>query len=171
MAECDSKILLSAAEALRILFGDNPGRGKSTYAELRLPLADMLYRAFYFSAEPSDMIDLAEALNELVRLSPRRGVLEVLEDEFFEMLIASGLDIVNYLKPHTVDYEQIEFYRQNFLDLEQGVVELRKNLDHKRVNPAVKACLAGKSILSESAEKIVEVALMRDPFAQSRTFR
>ena len=171
MAECDSKILLSAAEALRILFGDTPGSVQSTCVEFRLPLADMLYRALYFSAEPSDMIDLAEALNGLVRLSPRRGVLEVLEDDFFEMLIASKLDITNYLKPHSLDFEQIEFYRQNFLDLEQGVVELRKNLDHKRVNPAVKACLAGKSILSESAEKIVEVALLRDPFAQSRTFR
>ena len=171
MAECDSKILLSAAEALRILFGDTPGSIKSTYTEFRLPLADMLYRALYFSAEPSDPVDLAEALNEIVRLSPRRGVLEVLEDDFFEMLIASKLDITNYLKPHSLDFEQIEFYRQNFLDLEQGVVELRKNLDHKRINPAVKACLAGKSILSESAEKIVEVALMRDPFAQSRTFR
>lgn len=171
MAECDSKILLSAAEALRILFGDTPGSVQSTCVEFRLPLADMLYRALYFSAEPSDPVDLAEALNEIVRLSPRRGVLEVLEDDFFEMLIASKLDITNYLKPHSLDFEQIEFYRQNFLDLEQGVVELRKNLDHKRVNPAVKACLAGKSILSESAEKIVEVALMRDPFAQSRTFR
>ena len=171
MAECDSKILLSAAEALRILFGDNPGSVKSTRVGFRLPLADMLYRALYFSAESSDPVDLAEALNEIVRLSPRRGVLEVLEDDFFEMLIASKLDITNYLKPHSLDFEQIEFYRQNFLDLEQGVVELRKNLDHKRINPAVKACLAGKSILSESAEKIVEVALLRDPFAQSRTFR
>ena len=171
MAECDSKILLSAAEALRILFGDTPGSVQSTCVEFRLPLADMLYRALYFSAEPSDPVDLAEALNEIVRLSPRRGVLEVLEDDFFEMLIASKLDITNYLKPHSLDFAQIEFYRQNFLDLEQGVVELRKNLDHKRINPAVKACLAGKSILSESAEKIVEVALLRDPFAQSRTFR
>lgn len=171
MAECDSKILLSAAEALRILFGDTPGRVQSTCAGFRLPLADMLYRALYFSAKPSDPVDLAEALNEIVRISPRRGVLEVLEDDFFEMLIASKLDITNYLKPHSLDFEQIEFYRQNFLDLEQGVVELRKNLDHKRINPAVKACLAGKSILSENAEKIVEVALLRDPFAQSRTFR
>lgn len=156
---------------MRILFGDAPGSVKSTYAEFRLPLADMLYRALCFSAEPSDPVDLAEALNEIVRLSPRRGVLEVLEDDFFEMLIAAKLDITNYLKPHSLDFAQIEFYRQNFLDLEQGVVELRKNLDHKRINPAVKACLAGKSILSESAEKIVEVALLRDPFAQSRTFR
>ena len=76
MAEFDSKILLSAAEALRILFGDTPGSVQSTCVEFRLPLADMLYRALYFSAEPSDPVDLAEALNEIVRLSPRRGVLE-----------------------------------------------------------------------------------------------
>ena len=171
MAECDSKKLLSAAEALRILFGDAPASVKSTFVEFRTPIDDMLYRALYYLAEPEDEVDYAIALNELVHLTPHRGLIEVLEDEFFEMLIANKLDIANLLKPNTVDFDQIEFYRQNFLDLEQGIAELRKSLDSKRINPAVKACLAGKSVLAESPEKIVEIALMRDPFSRSRTFR
>ena len=171
MAECDRKTIESAAEALRILFGDAAASARSPYAQFRKPLEDMLYRALYCLAAPEDPIACAEVLNELVRLTPHRGLIEALEDEFFEMLIANQLDITKLLKPHTMDFEQIEFYRKNFLDLEQGIAELRKNLDSPRINPAVKACLAGKSVLSESAEKIVTIALMRDPFAQSRTFR
>ncbi|MBO5924098.1 MAG: hypothetical protein J6Q81_06250, partial [Lentisphaeria bacterium] len=170
MAEC-GKSLLSAAEALRILFGNAATAAESAGIEFSIPTGTMLYRALCALAESKSHVDYAEALNGLVRLTPHCGLIEALEDEFFEMLIANKLDIVNLLKPHTVDFEQIEFYRQNFLDLEQGIVELRKNLDSPRINPAVKACLAGKSILSENAEKIVEIALMRDPFARSRTFR
>ena len=131
----------------------------------------MLYRAFCLAMEPQSRLDFAEALNELVRLTPHRCLLEVLEDEFFEMLINRQLDIADLLKPGTVGFEQIEFFRNNFLDLEQGVIELRNMLDDKRINPAVKACLAGRSIIAEKPEKIVEIALMRDPFARSRTFR
>ena len=171
MAECSSNIFLSAADALRVLFGDAAAGASTQSVQFRTPLAGMLYRALRFAAEGADTLDCAESLNELVRQTPHRGIIEVLEDDFFEMLIANKLDIVNLLKPHTVDWEQIEFYRQNFLDLEQGIAELRSNLGSKRINPAVKACLAGRSILSESAEKIVEIALMRDPFARSRTFR
>ena len=171
MAECDSKILLSAAEALRILFANTAVGARSAVPEFHTPISSVLYRALHCLAEPSDPLDFAEAVNELVRLTPHRGLIGVLENEFFEMLIANKLDIANYLKPHTVDFEQIEFYRQNFLDLEHGIAELRKKLDSKRINPAAKACFAGKSILSESAEKIVEIALMRDPFAQSSSFR
>ena len=171
MAQCDSKKLLSAAEALRILFGDAAASIKSTFVEFRTPIDDMLYRALYYLAEPEDAVDHAIALNELVHLTPHRGLIEVLEDEFFEMLINHQIDIADLLKPGTVGFEQIEFFRNNFLDLEQGIVELRTMLDDKRINPAVKACLAGRSILTENPEKIVEIALMRDPFARSRTFR
>ena len=171
MVRCSSKTLTSAAEALRILFGDAAASARSNQVEFSSGLAGMLYRALCLSAEPQRKLDCAAALNELVRQTPQRCVLEVLEDEFFEMLIAGRLDITNLLKPNSMDFAQIEFFRQNFLDLELGIAELRKTLNDKRINPALKACLSGKSVLSESAEKIVQVALMRDPFAQSRTFR
>ena len=167
-------IFFEAAEALRVLFldyqkslHDEPGFFRSAHPELLVTLD----QAFFNAQNPAGIGDCVEALNELVRLTPGQTLLEVLEDEFFEMLINRQVDIADYLRSGSMNFEQIEFFRQNFLDLEKGITALRIFADSKRVNPAVRGCLAGRSVLNETPEKILSVALLRDPFARSRTFR
>ncbi len=167
------EILTDAAEALRTLFGDAQKSAQTLQVVFQgnQAVLNMLYSAFESAAGSADRINCIEALNEVVRLTPHKTLLEFLEDEFFEMLLQRGLDIANLLKKNTPDHEQIEFFRRNFLDVECGIAELRNLLDSKRMNPAVRGCLGGRSVLHEAPEKIVEVALMRDPFGCSRTFR
>ena len=170
----NSDIYFEAIDALRVLFLDfqKDQREESLrFRGIRPELLTVLDKALFDAMDSNGTSDCVEALNELVRLTPGQGLLEALTDEFFEMLISRQLDIADYLKKSTVSFEQIEFFRQNFLDLEKGVVALRDLSGHKRLNPAVKGCLAGRSILHEAPEKIVELALMRDPFSSCRTFR
>jgi hypothetical protein len=87
---------------------------------------NMLFRSFYNANKADGRMDCIESLNEIVRLTPEKTLLELLEDEFFEMLIKRKLDIADYLKKHTVGQEQIEFFRKNFLEVFSGIEELRK---------------------------------------------
>ena len=170
----DRSITENASEALRTLFGDVPGSlqsNKILFSGRSKDVISMLFRVFRVLAEDQEFINCSEALNEIIRMTPKRTLLELLEDEFFEMLIKRKLDIADYLKKHTVGQEQIEFFRKNFLEVFSGIEELRKLSNNPHINPAINSCLAGKSIMLESPEKIVEIALMRDLFSQSRTFR
>ncbi|MBE6367607.1 MAG: hypothetical protein E7052_06840 [Lentisphaerae bacterium] len=167
-------VFFEAADALRVLFldyqkslNDEPEFFRAAHPELLVALD----QAFFNAQHVKGIGDCVEALNELVRLTPGRTLLETLEDEFFEMLINRHLDIADYLRSGSMNFEQIEFFRQNFLDVEKGVCALRELASGKRVNPAVRGCLAGRSVLHENPEKLVEVAIMRDPFSASRTFR
>ncbi|MBE6368106.1 MAG: glycosyltransferase family 4 protein [Lentisphaerae bacterium] len=174
MSTLSSTVLNNASDALRTLFADvrkSAGCNQVVFRAMQEEVLDMLFRAFSVTANNQSRIDSAEALNEMVRFLPGKTLLEALEDEFFEMLIRRKLDIADYLKPNTMGFEQIEFFRSNFLDVELGITELRKLADGKRVNPAVRGCLGGRSIFNDTPEKIVEVAMLRDPFAQSRIFR
>ena len=174
MAWMQNKVLDNAANALRILFADvkkSIDLNKVLFNAPQPEVEELLFRAFYTAGYTDKHIDCIESLNEMVRFLPGRTLLESLEDDFFEMLVLRHLDIADYLKPNTMAFEQIEFFRQNMLDVELGIAELRKLSNSKRMNPAVRGCLGGKSIFSDTPEKIVEIALMRDPFARSRTFR
>ncbi len=170
----NSSIYLEANDALRVLFLDfQKGLSNETlfFRAIQPELLTVLNNAFFNAMDSAGCSDCIEALNELVRLTPGKPLLEALEDEFFEMLVTRQLDIADYLKKGTIGFEQIDFFRQNFLDVERGVTALREFDGHKRLNPAVRGCLAGHSIMHETPEKIVEIALMRDPFACSRCFR
>ena len=87
---------------------------------------EMLYRALITAENAHNSHDAIAALNEIVGLTPGQPLLEVLEHEFFEMLVRRKLDIADYLKNKTVSYEQIVFYRDMFLEVESGINELRK---------------------------------------------
>ena len=169
-----NKLLTNAAEALRTLFANVQKSSQCSqvlFDGSNAAVLDMLFRSFYNANKADGRMDCIESLNEIVRLTPEKTLLELLEDEFFEMLLRRQIDIADLLKPGTVGCEQIEFFRSNFKDVELGIAELRKLLPCKRINPAVRSCTAGRSILNEEPEKIVEIALMRDRFAGSRCFR
>jgi len=173
MANCSNKLLIEAAQSLRILFGN--GGAASSIDIWASSVEPQLLRALseaFASAGQSDMeFKTAEVLNFLLSLTPQRGILEVLEDGFFEMLLTRRLDIADYLKKNSPAFSQIEFFRNNFLSVEKGIGILRELPDSQYLNPAVRGCLAGQSVLNGPAEKIVEIALMRDPFSRCRTFR
>ena len=174
MALCSKDIMFSAAGGLRTLFADvykSAENSGNIFNCLHAEIVSLLYRAFECAFEPENEQNCCDAVNAVVRLTPGRTLLEVLEDDFFEMLIVNRLDIVNYLKKSSMEFAQIEFYRNNFLDVENGIAELRKLFDNKRINPAANGCFGGRSVLHDAPEKIVEIALLRDPFAHSRTFR
>jgi len=172
MEQLSNQSMTNAANALRTLFADEQKSLRSDtviFHSSRQAVLDMLYLAF--TAGNASGGRVCAALNEIVSLTPGQPLLEVLEHEFYEMLVRRKLDITDYLKPHTVGFEQISFFRELFLDVESGISELRKLRSEKLLNPAVHGCLAGKSILHQPPEKVVEIAIMRDPFSCSRTFR
>ena len=126
MNACNKTILLDAADSLRTLFGDvrrSVQLGGYVFCGGHADLLDILFRGLNSAAEAGASIDVTEKLNEIVRLTPRRCLLELLEDEFFEMLLMRELDIKAYLRGGSVDREQIEFFRNNFLELEKGIRE------------------------------------------------
>ena len=172
MANLSGEILREAADALRILWEDmrRSSAEKLCFNGNQPEIIELFYRALCAGAD-NNTLETTGLLNGIVTLLPGQTLTEFLEDEFFEMLIRRKLDVVDYLKKQSGTCEQIEFFRRNFLDMEKGIAELRKLSDSKRLNPAVRGCLSGKSIFDDPPEKIVEIALMRDPFARSRTFR
>ncbi len=119
----------------------------------------------------ADGPDVFDGLNALVALTPGRPLVGALEDEFFELATDRGLDLCDWLKPHSPGAEQLEFYRKRFLAALRGLEVLRRLPDRGRLNPAVHGCLAGTTVFEEAPEKIIEVAALRDPFAASRSFR
>ena len=172
MADLSVEILNEAADALRIIWGDmrRSSEEKACFSGNQPEIIELVYRALRAAAAGNTLL-VTELVNAIVTLLPGQTLTGFLEDEFFEMLIRRKLDVVDYLKPQTGTFSQIEFFRTNFLDIESGIAELRKLADGKRINPAVKGCLSGKSIFDNPPAGIVEIALMRDPFARSRTFR
>ena len=174
MAQLLNQSLTDAAAALRTLFADEQKTLRSNtviFQSDHPAVLEMLYRALITAENAHNSHDAIAALNEIVGLTPGQPLLEVLEHEFFEMLVRRKLDIADYLKNKTVSYEQIVFYRDMFMEVESGINELRKLQECKHLNPAIRGCLAGKSFLSDTPEKVVEMALMRDPFSISRSFR
>ena len=171
MAQQHTLVLTDAAAALRTLFADDQKSlrdGKIIFNSTCPAVLEMLYLAF--SAE-NESAGTVAALNGIVSLTPGKPLLELLEHEFFEMLVRRKIDIADFLKPHTVGNEQICFFRDMFLEVEAGIFELRNSCSSKHLNPAVRGALAGRSVLAETPEKVVKMALLRDPFSSSRTFR
>lgn len=173
---CNQEILLAAADSVRSIFlngSETLHQGELVFAEYVVPdLISTCYAGLLAAAgQETAAAQIEDILNEIIRLTPHRPLLDVLEDEFFEMLVRRKLDVSYWLKPASLQYEQLEFLRQNFLIAAAGIAELRKYCGNPLVNPAIKGCLGGSSVLDSAPERIAEIALLRDPFAVSRTFR
>ena len=121
MADLSVEILNEAADALRIIWGDmrRSSEEKACFSGNQPEIIELVYRALRAAAAGNTLL-VTELVNAIVTLLPGQTLTEFLEDEFFEMLIRRKLDVVDYLKPQTGTFSQIEFFRTNFLDIESG---------------------------------------------------
>ena len=170
--------------ALRTVFLDflhsDPARGELCFREdPARPLAATLDRVFTLAVAAGKQGGKAEeeaflfGINALVSLTPARPLAAALEDAFFELAADRGLDLRDWLKSRGPGREQLEFYRSNLLTVLAALTALKTLLPerHPGLNPAARGCLGGGSVFTETPEKIVAVAELRDPFQESRVFR